>query len=478
MADTFYWHDYETFGTDPRRDRAAQFAGIRTDSQLNPIGEPLVVYCKPAADYLPQPEACLITGITPQIAWEKGKCEAEFIESIHREMARSNTCTAGYNNIRFDDEVTRNLLYRNFYDPYAREWQGGNSRWDIIDLVRAARALRPEGIEWPVREDGSPSFRLEDITAANGIEHRSAHDALSDVLATIELAKLIKKAQSRLFHFVYEHRSKQRTMELLQLGSHRPILHVSGRYPSRQNCLAVVWPVCRHPVNNNGVVVYDLSVDPEPLLTLAPEEIKQRLFTANEDLPEGVERIPLKTVHINKCPVLAPVNTLKDKDAERLEVDLARCQANLKKLLSAKSLKQKLSSVFTREFDPETDPDLMIYGGGFFNDADRSEMVRIRTAKAEELKSLKAVFIDPRLPEMLFRYRARNFPETLNSSELSRWQEFCRKRLTDPEAGGGIVLGQYFEQLERLLTERGADSRIIDQLFKYGEQISGSLGDL
>ncbi|MGH8474260.1 MAG: exonuclease domain-containing protein, partial [Methylococcales bacterium] len=127
---TLYWHDYETFGTDPAWDRPAQFAGLRTGEDLEIIAEPLVLYCKPADDMLPNPEACLITGITPQLASRKGLPEADFIAAIHEQLAQPATCGAGYNSLRFDDEVTRNCLYRNFYDPYAREWQHGNSRWD------------------------------------------------------------------------------------------------------------------------------------------------------------------------------------------------------------------------------------------------------------------------------------------------------------------------------------------------------------
>ncbi len=304
---TFYWHDYETFGIDPQRDRAVQFAGLRTDADFNVIEDPLVIYCKPAPDCLPHPDACLITGITPQLAEQKGVCEAEFIGQIHQQLAQPNTCTLGYNNLRFDDEVTRNCLYRNFYDPYAREWQNGNSRWDIIDVVRAARALRPEGIKWPVNEDGRPSLRLDQLTIANGITHESAHDALSDVYATIGMAKLVMQAQPKLFQFLLQYRGKAKVLELLQLGSFKPVVHISGKYTTVKNCLAIVLPICKHPTNNNGIIVYDLSIDPEPLLTLSIEDIQQRLFIATDDLPEGVTRIPLKTVHINKCPVLAPV---------------------------------------------------------------------------------------------------------------------------------------------------------------------------
>ncbi|MEN8260783.1 MAG: exodeoxyribonuclease I, partial [Pseudomonadota bacterium] len=225
MSDrTLYWHDYETFGTDPRRDRPVQFAGIRTDEDLNIVGDPLVLYCTPAADMLPQPESCLITGITPQMALEKGLCEAEFIALIHEELAKPGTCGVGYNTIRFDDEVTRSTLYRNFFDPYAREWQNGNSRWDIIDMVRLTWTLRPEGIEWPVYQDGRPSFRLDQLSVANGIEHASAHDALSDVYATIGLARTIKRAQPKLFDYVFLNRGKRQAGAMLDPVQMKPVL--------------------------------------------------------------------------------------------------------------------------------------------------------------------------------------------------------------------------------------------------------------
>ncbi len=475
---TFYWHDYETFGTDPRRDRPVQFAGIRTDFDFNIVDDPLVVYCKPAADCLPHPEACLITGITPQLAEQKGVCEAEFIRLIHQQLAQPNTCTLGYNTLRFDDEVTRNCLYRNFYDPYAREWQNGNSRWDLIDVVRAAKALRPEGIVWPVNEEGAPSFRLDQLTRANNIAHEAAHDALSDVYATLAITKLVKQAQPRLYQFLLQHRVKVEVLNLLQLGSFKPVVHISGKYPAAKNCLAVVLPVCKHPVNANGVVVYDLSVDPDLMLSLTVEEIQQRIFTATVDLPEGVERIPLKTVHINKCPVLAPVSVIRPEDAQRLEIDLALCCANIDKIKACAGLAEKLSEVFNGHVyaEQDSDPDLEIYSGGFFSENDKKQMLKIREMPPDRLADSAFKFIDDRLPEMLFRYRARNYPETLDNEELQRWNEFCINRLTGRQAGGGIAFDDYFGRLAELRNSENINKDIIDVLEVYAHEKIQSLG--
>lgn len=470
MALTFYWHDYETWGADPRKDRVAQFAGIRTDESLNIIGKPLVSYCKPADDFLPQPEACLVTGLTPQQALEDGVVEAEFFRLIHHEMARPGTCGVGYNSVRFDDEFTRFGFFRNFFDPYAREWQHGNSRWDIIDMVRLTHALRPEGIVWPKREDGTTSFRLEALSAANDIAHEAAHDALSDVYATIALARLIRQQQPRLFDYLFNLRNKRKVAELLNLRARQPVLHVSSMYPAARGCIAMVVPLVKHPTNPNGVIVYDLGTDPEPLLELSVEEIRLRLFTPREQLPEGVERVPLKTVHLNKCPVVVPMNTLTDEAAERWGIDPAAGQRNLQRLNRVADLAEKIQAVHTgREFGPVSDPDQSLYAGDFFSADDRKRMDQVLTASPEALAEMPLAFDDARLPEMLFRYRARNWPETLTASERERWQEYRMDRLTDPEAGGSITLSEYRLQLARLMVDPSIGSD--------GKQVLSELAD-
>lgn len=472
---SFYWHDYETFGIDPQRDRAVQFAGIRTDFEFNIIGEPLVIYCQPASDTLPQPEACCVTGITPQLAAEKGLCEAQFISLIHAQMAQAKTCSLGYNSLRFDDEVTRNLLYRNFYDPYGREWQLGNSRWDLIDLVRTMHALRPEGIQWPVDDEGRVSLRLEKLTAANGIAHADAHDALSDVYATIELAKLIKQAQPKLFQFFLDNRGKHQVNKLLQLGSYTPVVHVSGMYGADKNFLALVLPLCQHPRNNNGVIVYDLSVNPEAMLSLSAEEIQRRIFTAQADLPEGVARIPLKTVHINKCPIIAPAKVLRASDADRLQIDLAQCHAHVELIQQSHDLIDKLNTVFSaNEFAVVSDPDLMIYSGGFFGPRDKHVINEIRELAPEQMADFAVYADDSRLVEMFFRYRARNYPETLNAEETRRWKAFCKARLNNKE-NGFLDLASYRQKIAELKQQEGVDIQLMNALEQYALDLEKAL---
>lgn len=454
---TFYWHDYETFGADPSRDRPVQFAGLRTDAALKPIGEPLVIYARPANDYLPHPRACLVTGISPQEALEKGLPEAEFIRRVHAELAAPGTCGVGYNSIRFDDEITRYTLYRNFYDPYAREYRDGNSRWDIIDMVRACEALRPDGIEWPLRDDGLPSFRLEDLTAANGIAHESAHDALSDVHATIAMARLVRDRQPKLFEYVVTRRDKRSALVMLDIDAMKPVLHVSGMFGAVRHNTALIVPLAIHPTNRNEVICYDLMADPQALLEASPGQVGEWLFSPTEALPEGVERPGIKSVHINKCPILVTAKMADKFTAARLGIDGERCRAHLAALrearaANAKAFTERVQSIVAgRTFAPETDPDRMLYSGGFFSDEDRRVMDRVREATPEELAGSTYPFQDPRLPEMLFRYRARNFPQSLDDDERAQWEEYRFQRLTDPEAGASICMEEYQQTIEALV---------------------------
>ena len=473
MADmTFFWHDYETFGRTPRRDRPSQFAGVRTDAELNEIGAPLMLFCQPAPDFLPEPEACLLTGITPQQCLAQGVPEHRFADAIEQQLGQPGTVGVGYNSIRFDDEVTRHLFWRNLIDPYAREWQNDCGRWDLLDVVRTTWALRPEGIEWPVHDDGKPSFKLEHLTAANKLVHAAAHDALSDVRATIAMAKLIKARQPRLWEFCLKLRSKHEVLK--EMGVGKPFLHISGMYGTERGCIAPVWPIAPHPTNKNEIIVWDLSVDPTELFTLGVDEIRTRMFTRGDALPEGVTRLPIKTIHINKSPVvIGNLKTLSDAMALRWGLDIAQALRHAEAIAqNANLLAGMWPAIFerpAREGTADVDEDLY---GGFIGNEDRRTLQTLRTLDGAQLAAKRPVFGDARLNELFFRYRARNFPESLNAAEQTQWIEHCAHRLHEG-AGGGLTLEAFFEQIDVLgeeADERGQD--ILGALVDYATQIA------
>lgn len=430
---TFFWYDLETFGLDPRWDRIAQFAGIRTDVSFNPIGEPLVTYCRITPDYVPNVESCLITGLTPQVTIERGKREFEFISTIYKELSESQTCVLGYNNLSFDDEFIRNTLYRNFYDPYRREYDQGNSRWDLIDLVRVVHDLRPEGIEWPLNEEGKPSFKLENLAAANNIVHDRAHEALSDVYATIGMAKLIREKQPKLFKYVYLHRTREAVRASIDLEKKTPFLHTSHVYTSEHGCTTLVSPVAVDPHNERKILVYDLRIDPAPLFELGVEEIRKLIFTPKDELPEDAPNIGIQSLRTNRCPVISPISALDKQTEQRIGINRKHCLQNYEKIFRAKSLTQKITKVFDTPPPPAPeDVDFQLYSGGFFSDKDTALFASIRESAPEHLIHAEYVFEDPRAKEMLKRFIGRNFPHYADSQFLERWRNFCASRILFP----------------------------------------------
>ena len=480
MAHTFFWHDYETFGAQPRYDRPAQFAGIRTDAELNEIGEPVMWYCQPANDYLPDPQSCLITHITPQKALEEGVPEHEFAALIEGELAQAGTVGVGYNTIRFDDEITRFMFWRNLMDPYAREWQNGCGRWDLLDVVRMVYALRPDGIQWHYKEDGTPSFKLEDLARANGLLHEQAHDALSDVRATIALARLIREKQPRLFDFAFGLHKKDgalREMGLPATQEHaRPFLHITGMISPTRGCLAVMWPLATHPTNKNEVICWDLAADPSELAGISIDDLRLRLFTRQADMPEGVTRLPIKSIHVNKSPmVVGSLKTLSPAMAEKWGVNVEQAKQYAAIARDLPDMSAQWKAVFTREAGAPLDADQDLYGG-FVGNEDRRRLERVRRLPAQELALDKTGFDDERLSELVWRYRARNFPQTLNATEQQRWEQHRAACLIEG-AGGARTAEQMFAMIDAL--SETADERaeeILGELYDYADRIVPELG--
>lgn len=466
---SFFWHDYETFGVNPGYHRASQFAGIRTNTALEVIGAPLVLYCQPAKDSLPSVEACLVTAITPQMAMQQGLIEPEFIQRILAEMAVAGTCNTGYNCLRFDDEFTRHILYRNFLDPYAREWQNNCSRWDIIDLARMAYALRPDGIEWPLDQNGIPSFRLELLSAANGISHDTAHNALSDVHATIGFAKRIRAAQPKLFDWLFSLRNKHKVAQQIDPRAAKPLVHTSRMYPASHGCTSLVMPLQYQSRNKSSVLVYDLRVPPAQFLALDEAALGARLFTPKQALPEGAQRLPIKSLKINKCPAIAPASILTETIASRIALDLDQCARHREILQQNRDFAKRIDNLFANpQLPPVKDVDAALYDD-FIGVADRKLAQRIVQSNASQLAADSYTFNDRRLAELLFRYRARNWHASLSDAERDIWSAHCLSRYEHPQHG----LEAYFDAIQTARDNQpdSAKSKILDALAKWGDAL-------
>lgn len=462
MSASFLFYDLETFGADTRRSRIAQFAAIRTDEALGEIEAPVDFMVRPADDLLPSPGATLVTGITPQRAMREGIAEFEAFARIVEEMSRPGTCTLGYNSLRFDDEFVRNGLFRNFHDPYEREWRNGNSRWDLLDVLRLAHALRPDGIQWPRREDGATSFRLEHLATANGVREGDAHEALSDVRALIGMARLLRNSQPRFWDYALRLRDKRHAGSLVDTIAMTPLLHVSQRYPAERLCAAAVLPLARHPRMDSRVIVFDLDAEPDIILDLDPDTIASRLYLRRDQLAEGEARIPLKEIHLNRCPSLVAWAHLRGADFARLSIDRGLAEARAARLRAAgPALAEKVRRVYAveREFVP-SDADASLYDA-FLPDADRRRCAAVRATPPTALAGRDFGFEDPRLPELLFRYRARNWPELLSASERQRWDDWRKLRLQPGSTLSDPNLGDFEAEIAQLRADHaGAPDKL------------------
>lgn len=475
MPPTFYFYDLETSGFNPKDARIMQFAGQRTDMELNAIGEPHNILIKMTDDTVPEPDAIMVTGITPQMTLQDGITEAEFLKIFHDEISTPNTIFVGFNTVRFDDEFMRYLHYRNFYDPYEWQWMDGKSKWDLLDVVRMTRALRPEGINWPVDDNGQPVNKLELLTSINGLTHQSAHDALSDVIASIELAKLLKTKQPKLFDFLLKMRKKNEVMNLVTAG--QPFVYSSGKYDSEYQKTTVVGTVTENPNRSGSVLVFDLRFNPEDFMALKPPELVEA-WRKRKDEPGP--RLPIKTLQSNRCPAIAPLGVLDAKSQKRLQLDPKTYEANFKKLqkvrvlfadklLQALELMDKMQQAILLENDTEVDAKLY---DGFFNAQDKTHMRVVRSAAPDELSELSLDFKDQRLQALLPLYRARNYPQSLTDQDREIWEIYRRRKLMT--GGNNSRLARFFARLAELADDQklSPDRKyLLEELQLYGQSI-------
>lgn len=430
MSQTYFFYDLETSGLSARDDRIMQFAGQRTDLNLNPIGDPFNVLVKLNDDTLPSPDALMVTGITPQQTQADGYTEAEFARLLMEEVFTPDTIAVGFNNIRFDDEFIRMLFWRNFYDPYEWSWKDGRSRWDILDVVRMTRALRPDGIEWPV-VDGKATNRLELLTKLNGIDHFKAHDALSDVEALIAVTKLIKDKQPQLYDYLLKMRDKKEVKKLVNLDDKQPFVYVSGRYDSEFHKATIAFPLTSG--RNGNVMVYDLRHDPTPFISLSVKELQKKVYaTWEERQTEGFVALPVKELQYNRAPAVAPLGVLEQADGwQRIGLDEATVTKHKSILLSAPGFAENIRTIYENrpEFKPTPDPEGQLYDG-FVGDMDVMRIEQVRQADEQKLADLHPEFVDERLPELLLHYKARNYPRSLAEDEVATWEKWRAERIT------------------------------------------------
>lgn len=425
---TFFFYDLETTGLNPRDDRIMQFAGQRTDMNFQPIGEPYNLLVAVNDDTLPSPQALMVTGVTPQETVADGYTEAQFAKIFAEEIATPDTIMLGYNSIRFDDEFMRAFLWRNYYDPYEWTWRDGRSRWDMLDVVRMTRALRPDGIQWPT-VDGKAVNKLELLSKENGLEHEKAHDALSDVVALIGVTKLLAEQQPQLFQYLLKLRDKKEIQKLVNLDSKQPFVYSSGRYDAEYNKTTVALPLAAADYGN--VFVYDLRYDPADWLDKSEQELAYIVNTPYGERGEDYRKLPVKKLQYNRAPAVAPVGVLGQEDGwAKIQLDQAAIEKHRALLLAHPDFAERVARVLLKKPDwpPIPDAEGQLYDG-FVSDRDKLRSEVLRNTDMKDLGLYKPEFDDARLAALFPRYKARNFPRQSTPEELASYETWRAARL-------------------------------------------------
>lgn len=450
-----------------------QFAGVRTDLELNELEEPHNYLIRMTDDVLPEPDAVLITGITPQKTLVDGISEADFLKLFHEHVVTPGTIFVGFNTVRFDDEFMRYMHYRNYYDPYEWQYTDDKSRWDLLDLVRMTRALRPTGMRWPVNAKGKATNRLEMLTSINELDHANAHDALNDVRATVAVARMLRDKQPKLFDYLLKMRKKENVAELVNAG--KPFVYSSGKYPEEFEKTAVVAMLAEHP-RRQAALVYDLRHDPKPFLKMSASELADAWRWMKEPTSP---RLPIKTLQFNRCPAIAPLTVLDDDSRERLEIDLDKSAKHLKLLHENADFKTKVLEALDaldakqqiRFLEDESEVDTQLYDG-FFAREDKTKMSMVRASSPDELTDIQDTFKDSRLQSLMPLYKARNFPKALTDAERKTWDLFRERKLLGGKEASRMA--KYFERLGQL-SERpdisAQDMYLLEELQLYGQSI-------
>lgn len=466
MTKTFFFYDLETSGLSPREDRIMQFAGQRTDMNLQPIGEPYNLLVRLNDDTLPSPDALMVTGITPQQTVADGYSEAEFAKILINDIFTQDTCAVGFNSIRFDDEFVRHTLWRNFYDPYEWTWSEGRSRWDMLDVIRLTRALRPEGINWPM-VDGVAVNRLELLSKENKLTHDKAHDALSDVEALIDVTRLLREKQPQLYDYLFKMRDKKEIKKLVNLDDKKPFVYSSGRYDTEFNKTTVAFPLTAG--KNGNVVVYDLRYDPAPLIDLSTKDLAAKLYAKyDERKAEGFIKLPVKELQYNRAPAIAPMGVLEQNNGwQKISLDLKSVEQHKKILMSAPHFAENIREIIQQcpEFAKAIDPEAQLYDG-FLSDRDRLRVETVRNASERELADFHPTFDDDRLPPLLLHYKARNYPKTLSEAEIDLWETWRASRINRQ-------LPEFMASLSRLANLESDEQKqfILSELQLWAESI-------
>jgi len=409
---TYLFYDTETTGLSRCFDQVVQFAAIRTDARFRELErQELLIRLRP--DVVPAPRAFLTHRI-PLQRCQQGVTESEGIATIHRLLNEPGTTSLGYNTLGFDDELLRFSFYRNLLNPYSHQHANGCGRMDLYPMTVAYYLFDKSDLTWPQSND-TASFKLEALSLANHLAEGQAHDAMTDVEATLELARRLAKEQP-VWHYLAGYSSRQQSAQRISKlppwpsgapsdhGADRLGLLIDGRFGAAANFITPVLGLGRHHHYRNQTRW--LRLDQPELTAATVESIADSAWVVT--IKPGEPGLLLPWLGRYQHLLTEPRTTL--------------CQQNLARLAAEPGLLQAIRQhnlEFTWPDIPGLDLDAALYQAGFFSDQELTLGAELRAAPAAEKSAIAAQFPTPNSRLLAQLLVARNYPEVASSDDLA-----------------------------------------------------------
>ena len=413
----FAFFDLETTGISPAFDHPLQFAAILTDAEFREI-ERVDLRCHLAPHVIPSPQALAVTGVRPhQLLDPELPSPFDFAQELTALVARwSPAIWTGFNSIRFDEEMLRQMFYQNLQTEIFATQFNGNTRFDIMTAVFAAFHRHPDLFDWPVDETGKVRFKLDRLAPLNGFEGHNAHDALGDVEATIHIARLIAQRAPSLWAELLANRDKSHVQARLEQFAPIELVGRFGGGPPQ----GIIGCLCGYAEKNpNQAFFFDVdSADPADLINATAEE----LSAAIEAQPSLI-----RFITVIKVPLLLDPVSVTDEQHRRVRLIAEAPEFRERVAVVMAARKQARPAA---ELPPLVEKQIF---NGFYNWSDKALLKEFQAADWPRRQEIVASFGDARLRQLGRRLVASYAPALLSEEERGQFAVWRRERWHAPE---------------------------------------------
>jgi exodeoxyribonuclease-1 len=463
MQQTYLFYDLETTGRSKCFDQILQFAAIRTDLNLNEL-ERHQIQVKLNCDVIPDPEAILIHHI-PVTDMLQGVAEIEAMTQIHALLNTPGTLSGGYNTLKFDDEFLRFSFHRNLLPPYTHQWANQCGRFDLYPLAQLYYLYHHECLNWPTTAEGKITLKLERLSQANQLATGAAHQAITDVEATVALARIFFKNKEMwryvmdFFDKAAELKRRAKIPDFLETAQEKyPIALLVGAAGSSDFFQYPALSLGQHLHYKNQTLW--LRLDKKELATSTLDTFTQTTWVSHQK-PGETFLLPF-TGRFKKH--LSPERTLITEQ-------------NLQWLSDNAPLLSEIQMHY-RDYKypeiPNLDVQADLYTAGFLSREEERLCAQFHVVPPEKKALIAEQFPTARLQEITTRILGRHYPQHLSPTLREKWQGYLSQLPTNPSTDWRgeqrltkNMAQQKMVELKKANTENALNLQLLTALEQY-----------